>query len=112
MDLFGHIPSDPPHPIRRRYSNESIVSNPQMLHVGTLVSQQHQRSPSPPFPPPPTNLTMNTPEEPERPAPVLTKPQVSRKPSLDRNVLLKRQQDLNGVRDEAVSHNTKILFIS
>lgn len=120
LTLDRHGLPDPPHPIRRRYSNESLVSNPQMLHSGTLVPTEQPTSvqvspqlrnkpphvapkPAPPIGPKPGNAPPVSPKpqmsipvsppEPQRPAPVL-KPQVSRKPSVDKSVLLKKQQQI------------------
>ena len=68
----------------RRYSDESLVSNPAMLHCGVLVSNQQDYShtgsnPSSPIKSPLMGVAPN------RPAPVL-KPQIGRKPSIDKNL--------------------------
>ena len=98
--------------LTRRYSDESLVSNPAMLHTGTLISnyqdfsvlsQQQQNctnhhknnattSPSNPViksvnPVSSTNPVKSP--EPNRPAPVL-KPQIGRKPSIDKALLAKK----------------------
>ena len=81
-------------PIKRRYSNESLVSNPQMLHSGTIIAPSSQNgsikgSPSPPSEPTARSNNVQLSPQPIRPAPVL-KPQISRKPSLDKNILMKK----------------------
>ena len=126
----------PESPLKRRFSQESLVSNPAMLHSGTLIeSRRHSPGPQqfngrrsspvqlqrprvqpplpPPSPPPPPSSSSPpqphpqihqkpaaavapqqlTSPQPQRPAPVL-KPLVSRKPSVDKSFLLKKQQQL------------------
>jgi len=85
----------------RRYSTESLVSNPQLMHTATLVtrasppltlSSDMTQSWCAPIPVAATSAP-SPPQQPQRPAPVLAvKPQVSRKPSLDKDELLRRQQ--------------------
>ena len=76
----------------RRYSDESLVSNPAMLHCGVLVSNQQDYShtgsnPSSPIKSPLMGVAPN------RPAPVL-KPQIGRKPSIDKNLLAKKPDQI------------------
>ena len=81
--------------ITRRYSDESLVSNPAMLHTGTLIPSY------PDYPVLSNNGNGNQVKfnqvspvkspEPNRPAPVL-KPQIGRKPSIDKALLAKKLQ--------------------
>lgn len=147
----------PESPLKRRFSQESLVSNPAMLHSATLIEsrrhspgppplppslqqfngrrsspvQQLQRPrgqpplPPPPSPPPPPSSSSSPPQQqllihqkpavavapqqltspqPQRPAPVL-KPQVSRKPSVDKSFLLKKQQQLEASSSSSTMAN-------
>ena len=95
--------------LTRRYSDESLVSNPAMLHTGTLISnyqdysvlsqqnQNHQNNATSPNNPVikssnPVSSSSNPVKSPEpnRPAPVLSKPQIGRKPSIDKALLAKK----------------------
>ena len=92
--------------ITRRYSDESLVSNPAMLHTGTLISN-YQDHPginnmnsqiSEQFRSGHATSTVKSNQvspvkspEPNRPAPVL-KPQIGRKPSIDKALLAKKLQ--------------------
>jgi len=111
MDDMDHFRrrGDVPPPLQRRYSNESLASNPAMLHSGTLV---HADVATPAeFKPSKvkavaaavaaattasgatSNGTTDLPlsPQPDRPAPVL-KPSVARKPSIDKTTFLARKQ--------------------
>ena len=70
--------------LTRRYSDESLVSNPAMLHTGVLVSNYQDYSPGGSN----SSSPVKSPE-PNRPAPVL-KPMIGRKPSIDKNLLAKK----------------------
>ena len=92
----GPSPSPPPpppvldfpeSPLKRRFSQESLVSNPAMLHCGTVVNTSKEAPESTAA----SSSRVQLSPQPQRPAPVL-KPQVSRKPSLDKNLLLRKQQ--------------------
>ena len=74
--------------LQRRYSDESLVSNPAMLHTGVLISNYQDFSGNS------NNSNASSPvksPEPNRPAPVL-KPQIGRKPSIDKNLLAKKPE--------------------
>ena len=76
----------------RRYSDESLVSNPAMLHCGVLVSNQQDYSHTGSNPSSPSkSLPMGV--APNRSAPVL-KPQIGRKPSIDKNLLAKKPDQI------------------
>ena len=90
--------------LQRRYSDESLVSNPAMLHSGVLIpSYQDYPMISSPIKSP----------EPNRPAPVL-KPQIGRKPSIDKSLLAKKLEHKDHVSRQHNPINGKfdtILFI-
>jgi len=84
--------------LQRRYSDESLVSNPAMLHCGVLIPSYQDY--------PVISSPIKSPE-PNRPAPVL-KPQIGRKPSIDKSLLAKKlehkdhvsrqQNPVNGIK--------------
>ena len=111
--------------LTRRYSDESLVSNPAMLHTGTLISnyqdysvlsqQQNNHNhhhntitPNPVIKSNPVSTTnpVKSPE-PNRPAPVL-KPQIGRKPSIDKALLAKKllQNDQQQQQQQHVSRQS------
>ena len=67
--------------LQRRYSDESLVSNPAMLHCGVVIPSYQDY--------PVISSPIKSPE-PNRPAPVL-KPQIGRKPSIDKSLLTKKE---------------------
>lgn len=79
--------------LTRRYSDESLVSNPAMLHSGTLISSP-VKSP-----------------EPNRPAPVL-KPQIGRKPSIEKSTILAAKKQMPSLdlskKDEHISRQPAV----
>ena len=84
-------------PPQRHFSQESLASNPAMLHCAKLIrSDEEVHAASSPISKKstPTNSTPSPKEllspQPNRPAPVL-KPAVGRKPSLDKSFLLRKQ---------------------
>ncbi len=98
---LGRIPKRPrqtavePHfsnnPPTRHLSQESVVSNPAMLHSGMLIkSPPDEVSPEPEVAHLPESLKELLSPQPNRPAPVL-KPAVSKKPSIDKSFLAKKQ---------------------
>ena len=81
--------------LQRRYSDESLVSNPAMLHCGVVIPSYQDY--------PVISSPIKSPE-PNRPAPVL-KPQIGRKPSIDKSLLTKKEssshvsrQPINGLK--------------
>jgi hypothetical protein len=81
--------------LTRRYSDESLVSNPAMLHTGTVLVNHPTQDFSSPVksgssPVNSGSSPVKSPE-PNRPAPVL-KPMVGRKPSIDKNLLARKHQ--------------------
>ena len=68
--------------LTRRYSDESLVSNPAMLHSATLISRPNVNNSASGGSP------VKSPE-PNRPAPVL-KPVVGKKPSIDKGMLARK----------------------
>ena len=84
------LPSLPNGKLQRRYSDESLVSNPAMLHCGVVIPSYQDY--------PVISSPIKSPE-PNRPAPVL-KPQIGRKPSIDKSLLAKKdhvsRQPING----------------
>ena len=82
----------------RRASTDSLVSNPAMLHSGTILTEESTLDPVAPSPSPKVPVS----PQPERPAPVL-KPQVGRKPSLDRGLIQQKQQSIDsGTREHSL----------
>jgi hypothetical protein len=92
-------------PPQRHFSQESLASNPAMLHTATLIRSDEddimllpsssspiskKSSSSTTSPPPPQSPKELLSPQPNRPAPVL-KPAVGRKPSLDKSFLLRKQ---------------------
>ena len=104
-------------PPQRHFSQESLASNPAMLHSATLIKSDDEvllpipsspiskkstaTSPSSSLPQSPKELLS---PQPNRPAPVM-KPAVGRKPSLDKSFLLRKQ--LMEERSNNITNNNK-----
>ena len=97
LECLPHVA--PSNKLTRRYSDESLVSNPAMLHCGVLISNQQQQQQLPLsqdyLQHAGSGSNSSSPvksPEPNRPAPVL-KPQIGRKPSIDKSLLHAKKPD-------------------
>ena len=87
LECLPHVQTS--NKLTRRYSDESLVSNPAMLHCGVLISTQQDYQAGVHAGGSSNSSSPIKSPEPNRPAPVL-KPQIGRKPSLDKSMLAKK----------------------